>query len=147
MALLRQEPPPILTVKQAAKEGELPSASSASDALDMADDSGTTRASASAPASASVSHRLLFSADARVASSPPPSCKEAKGAEGSKAERDDGGNSVSFEDEDEEDEADSDSNASRGRSDDDEENAGETLGEAECSVATHVEENGAAMAV
>ena len=98
-----------------------------------------------APASASVSHRLLFSADARVASSAP-SCKEAKGAEGSKAERGDGGNSVSFEDEDEEDEADSDSNASRGRSDD-EENAGETLGEAECPVATHVEENGAAMAV
>ena len=99
-----------------------------------------------APASASVSHRLLFSADARVASSAPPSCKETKGTEGSKAERDDGGNSVSFEDEDEEDEADSDSNASRGRSDE-EENAGETLGEAECSVATHVEENGAAMAV
>ena len=47
----------------------------------------------------------------------------------------------------EEDEADSDSNASRGRSDDEEENAGETLGEAECPVATHVEENGAAMAV
>ena len=46
----------------------------------------------------------------------------------------------------EEDEADSDSNASRGGPDD-EENAGETLGEAECSVATHVEENGAAMAV
>ena len=100
-----------------------------------------------APASASVSHRLLFSADARVASSPPPSCKEAKGAEGSKAERDDGGNSVSFGDEDEEDEADSDSNASRGRSDDEEEHAGETLREAECSVATHVEEDGAAMAV
>ena len=97
-----------------------------------------------APASASVSHRLLFSVDARVASSAPFS-KEAEGAKGSEAERDDG-NSVSFEDEDDEEEADSDSNASRGRSDD-EENAGETLIEAECPVATHVEENGAAMAV
>ena len=110
----------------------------------LVDDSGTTRASASAQASASVSHRLLFSTDARVASSAPFS-KEAEGAEGSKAERDDG-NSVPFEDEDEEEEADSDSNASRGRSDD-EENAGETLIEAKCPVATHVEENGAAMAV
>ena len=97
-----------------------------------------------APASASVSHRLLFSVDARVASSAPFS-KEAEGAKGSEAERDDG-NSVSFEDEDDEEEADSDSNASRGRSDD-EENAGETLIEAKCPVATHVEENGAAMAV
>ena len=98
-----------------------------------------------APASASVSHRLLFSVDARVARSAPFS-KEAEGAKGSEAERDDG-NSVSFGDEDEEEEeADSDSNASRGRSDD-EENAGETLIEAKCPVATHVEENGAAMAV
>ena len=97
-----------------------------------------------APASASVSHRLLFSVDARVASSAPFS-KEAEGAKGSEAERDDG-NSVSFGDEDDEEEEEADSNASRGRSDD-EENAGETLIEAKCPVATHVEENGAAMAV
>ena len=95
-----------------------------------------------APASASVSHRLLFSADARVATSTTP--EDGKGVKDSDAEHDDE-NSASFQGQDE-DEADSDSNASRGRSDD-EENAGETLGEAECSVATHVEENGAAMAV